>query len=320
MPITILNDHENIEMVLRNEDKKWVQDTIAEAIESLRPRGWRKLIHLLRELGPVIGSVAFVTALIAILVTVGIFASSRLREESEFRGRTGERLNSIESGIKSLTATVEAIRLRQVSENPTDLKNIVEVKELLKTAKTAGTKLNEEVVKNAGAKFIRAVNKNPDAWSAAAAFVDYKSFLNTALPRGMQGLPQTTTVYDTTHYNVSSVDNQPRPKVGFLVGGVPRDKAAVYELIGEGLNEKNPVGDPYLVLQGGNTAIDNHQIKNVIFKNVNVLYYGGPVKLENVYFINCTFVIPRPLQATQSFASTFLESGPSVNFSDSRKG
>jgi hypothetical protein len=31
--------------------------------------------------------------------------------------------------------------------------------------------------------------------------------------------------------------------------------------------------------------------KNVIVKNSKVVYHGGPLKLDNVYFVNCTFEI-----------------------------
>jgi len=34
---------------------------------------------------------------------------------------------------------------------------------------------------------------------------------------------------------------------------------------------------------------DGFQLRNVIFDGVGIEYKGGPIRLENVYFVNCTF-------------------------------
>jgi len=44
-------------------------------------------------------------------------------------------------------------------------------------------------------------------------------------------------------------------------------------------------------MHGGAYRIDNQQFRNVFFDGVEVHYSGAPLILENVTFINCTFVM-----------------------------
>jgi hypothetical protein len=46
-----------------------------------------------------------------------------------------------------------------------------------------------------------------------------------------------------------------------------------------------------IVLEGRDAAIkiDGQFMKNVILKNMHIVYEGGPVALENVTFVNCIF-------------------------------
>jgi hypothetical protein len=59
--------------------------------------------------------------------------------------------------------------------------------------------------------------------------------------------------------------------------------------------------------------LDGYRLKNIIFKDVKVLYEGGPVEMENVYSVNCTFEVSRRPNG-QSFASTVLASSPATTF------
>jgi hypothetical protein len=61
----------------------------------------------------------------------------------------------------------------------------------------------------------------------------------------------------------------------------------------EQLSNPQPEGSEfaYFIIIGGNATIglDGEYMKNVIIRNCDVSYAGGPVRLENVWFINCTF-------------------------------
>ena len=46
-------------------------------------------------------------------------------------------------------------------------------------------------------------------------------------------------------------------------------------------------------ISGGNLVLDARITwVNVIFENVNIVYKGGPLRLRNVRFVNCTFEVP----------------------------
>ena len=62
--------------------------------------------------------------------------------------------------------------------------------------------------------------------------------------------------------------------------------------------------DPLL----GPVAVKNSLIFNgVIFKDVRVIYSGGPLKLDGVYFVDCTFEL-QPSDKSKVLAETLLAS------------
>jgi hypothetical protein len=95
-------------------------------------------------------------------------------------------------------------------------------------------------------------------------------------------------------------------------GSAPAESAAKLQTIGENRNEKLNVGDAYLILDGGALALDATEFRNVILRNVHIYYYGGPVKMTNVYFVNCTFEM-KPGQNSQKLALATLAGGPVDN-------
>lgn len=48
---------------------------------------------------------------------------------------------------------------------------------------------------------------------------------------------------------------------------------------------------------------------NLVFENVRVIYSGGPIKLDGVYFVNCTFEL-HPGKSSKQLAETLLASSP----------
>ena len=96
-------------------------------------------------------------------------------------------------------------------------------------------------------------------------------------------------------------------------GDVPRDQAAVLEPIGANLNKHNPRGDAFLFVSNGKITLDGTDLKNIIFINMNIRYLGGPLRMNNVHFVNCTFDIPENQNGRQ-FAKVVLTE-PSAVFS-----
>jgi len=56
---------------------------------------------------------------------------------------------------------------------------------------------------------------------------------------------------------------------------------------------------------------DGFQLRNVIFDGVGIEYKGGPIRLENVYFVNCTFDVQQTSKdsTTKSLSITGTHKG-----------
>lgn len=85
------------------------------------------------------------------------------------------------------------------------------------------------------------------------------------------------------------------------------------EQIVKPLNKDHDFGPSYMMLIGVSLLLDGSHLKNIIIKDARVVYHGGPLRLENVYFLNCTFDLQRE-PSTLNFAKAVLEAGPATNF------
>jgi hypothetical protein len=92
------------DMSLRNEDRKWVDGQIEDAVKALKPHGWTKLFFWLREWGILGACVSIVFAMLAITLGALYQSFSHVKEETEFRTNTKDRLTSIESKLDKLEA------------------------------------------------------------------------------------------------------------------------------------------------------------------------------------------------------------------------
>jgi hypothetical protein len=78
----------------------------------------------------------------------------------------------------------------------------------------------------------------------------------------------------------------------------------------EGVHE----GPSFLVLSGAPLILDGYLMKRVILVNVEITYDGGPLQMENVYFVNCTFNI-KPTVRSKNLAIAMLSENGSTTFS-----
>jgi len=71
----------------------------------------------------------------------------------------------------------------------------------------------------------------------------------------------------------------------------------------------------YLGAIGFELRLDGYHIRNAIINGARIVYNGGPLILENVYFVNCTFEMP-PTPQSQELANAILDHAP-ASFSPS---
>jgi hypothetical protein len=75
----------------------------------------------------------------------------------------------------------------------------------------------------------------------------------------------------------------------------------------------------YIHVYVGALVLDGMQLKNVVIENSEVEYTGeDAIQLENVWFVNCTFILP-PNNVTRAFGNAILAQAP-VTFQRSSSG
>ncbi len=319
------------DMKLRDDDKDWLQGEISaqitEAISALkdllRPHGARRVGIWLRDWGLVAAAVATPLTLLGLLITVSIFAASGLTKNAEFRTRTDDRLAVIEKDVGTIRDTVEKLapllkevaarRIKEAgSQTPQQLSSeLPDLKSLAVAARSADLKVQPQAVEEVGTKLI-AIG-SADAWDTAIDFLNYKSFLNASLTVKYRevGTPGET-VY--TEYRPIPVPGIRVPQFGVL-GAVPSEEAARFLRIGDP-NPNSNRGNDWIIAEGGALIIDHMRLKKVIFRNVYISYSGGPLEMENVYFLNCTFGVKQQPNG-QGLVAAILKPPPATTFTAS---
>lgn len=197
----------------------------------------------------------------------------------------------------SLLAFLTAVRVQSAEARNFERKlreaanDANEAKQVLDKGRSAGIRIAPTTIEDTGKKFLSAAandRTNSDAWSAALAFIDYRSFLGARVDPSLENpyLPDVRVFY--------------RPGAGpdgsFFARGsgrVPIAQAARFNNIGDDWNKERPSGHAFLLVQGtkpeATIMIDNKDIKNVVIRDFTVEYTGGPLRLENACFVNCEF-------------------------------
>jgi hypothetical protein len=218
------------------------------------------------------------------------------------------RLSAIERDVSNISKGIDELRLTKASENPTDPQSVQEVKRILAEAKAAKIRMSPEVVTTTAAKFIDAAQIHPGTWEAALAFVNYKSFLNRSpIPED-----QWAGIRDsfTSRYSrsIPLPGHGKRPEIT-PVGEAPKDREAIIQVIDAPFVSNDKNGNRLVVLHDGDVLLDGTELRHVIVINAHVVYKGGPLIMQDVYFVNCTFDLPQQAN-TQNLATAILERIP----------
>lgn len=318
--------HVEGEMGSRNEKERLriqavVDEAVQSAVESLRPRGWKKALHSLQESLSLGATAGIFVALLALTLTAGYYAFARLEAEAKFQTHTNDtldsidkRLTAIDDHLKHLDADVATLKLSKLLSAPIKKGSQLQAKDLVSAARKNDIRLPTDLVEETGKRFVDASAQTPQAWDAALEFVNYKSFVNS-LPPTLPKLAESTRPADfQTRYRWNSPLSTP-PQVS-VVGRLPEQSAARFSPIGEDLNAGQAEGDAFIFAVGGVVGLDGMQYKNVAFINSVIVYDGEPTSLNNVYFINCTFQMKFE-QRAKGLAVALLSDGPATTFKSS---
>jgi hypothetical protein len=230
-----------------------------------------------------------------------------LRETQDKTNMTSTALET----LKPFIHDVIAHQFENVSKLPTQalLQRAHALNDLAAVAKNESVKIDPKVVAQAGAKLVAASSQKPVLWDATLKFVEYKSFNNSFSP----SLPDTTNEQEFRDKYMMYIPEGAHPPSPSLKGKVPADVAAQTGYIGEDRNTGLAFGPAWIVMEGGEVGLDGLELRNVIFHNVQISYFGGPVSMKNVYFIGCTFKMQNT-PITQRLVLALFEPEPSTTF------
>jgi hypothetical protein len=231
----------------------------------------------------------------------------------------------VEHGKKLAELSVLLVpqKLIQTAANPTSKEAISAAKQILATATQQGVQIPPDVLARAGQKFINASRDNPDAWNASLAFLDYRTLLNADLAPQP---PSPKTVQPNTKVGAYSFALNLKPKPGTqqqqhvvavsVTTSEPTrhpEESARLELLSAPQAQGSGVAK--IVITGGadELVLDDQYLKNVTVINADIDYEGGPVRLENVLFVNCRFHFANQ-QRSRDLGNSILRTAL-VNFS-----
>lgn len=284
--------------------KQLTESRVREIVrEETRPvTRLKKVMLFLREWGSVTALATAFFSLIAIVVTLAIFAGNKISHESQFEGATSEHLRSVDDRLKAIEAKLGDIggkllasQILRLAETPADAKSQSEAMEILASSKKDSAPLPVPVIDRAGEGFLDASQHHPDAWKVALDFAAYRSTLNTAVEPDAVRNGRRIQIGD---YG-AVLSMQIKPKAPSSIPVIPvvfrsiesttdADKARV-EIMGN--QPLRGPGPRYLLMDvmGQPLRLDGMRISHTVIRNAEVVYEGAPVELEDTIFINCVF-------------------------------
>jgi hypothetical protein len=241
--------------------------------------------------------------------------TDQLKEPLNQIGQIARDVSEIKGKLEVLDPLIRDLTIKRISAagnlSPKELHaQLPELKRLAKTAKTEKLTIAPKAIEKVGAKLAEV--GDADAWNTALDFVNYKSFLNASLSLPLTPSALGSGVF-TTIYRSNSPPGTAKPRFS-VIGAVPREQAARLLIMGvPDLNANLTIGNDWIVVDGGNLILDKMELKKAILRNVHIVYEGGPLLMQDVYFINCTFDV-RQQSNGQRLVMAVLDPSPAVSF------
>jgi hypothetical protein len=261
-------------MALRKEHKDFIRDEINQqitlAIDSFKPHGGRRLTHWLREWGLAGTAIAVPLTLLTICVAVGIFAASGMKENTQFRTRTEDRLTTIEGDVQDIKVSLLKLRAAESPKSVLDEMSHLDQKIFAKALSALQTvteqpvsKVNasQAILQQVADKLLRIDPNAPDYWPTVLRFIQ---FATTGLTP-----------------DVPPPGSPPK----FILSRVS---------IPPGTVKWGPVSHTVVLLDGG-------LISDLRVDHSRVIFTEHPVRMVNVTFTDCVFEMPISNQPPDRF-------------------
>lgn len=179
-----------------------------------------------------------------------------------------------------------------------------QLNEILNVATQGKTPASASLFGGLGGKLLPLAQHNdPEAWQATVSLASYHSVFNQNPFLQFTVKPITQPIHGTAYYDEGvPPTGDAMPVMKAVEAAATKDTGALYAPIGVELNPNLNASNQALILEGGGVVLDGHQIRNVVFIGVHVVYNGGPVVLESAVFISCRFTVQQNPSGEQFIA------------------
>lgn len=198
--------------------------------------------------------------------------------------------------LPEVGATVLDWRLRQSIMNvPVDRESIKRITRTIDDASRYRVRLPSSSLKDTVSALKQTSKIDPalsgEALKAGSA-VAAASTLDIELPRDMQGkafssLPEAK----GSKWSFYVIATNTGPDNYSTIGIARGPNAAKMELIDRPIPEYSEYGPAFLAVKGLTATLDGYRLKHVVFRDMVLIYHGGPLILDNVYFFHCRFQV-----------------------------
>jgi hypothetical protein len=188
---------------------------------------------------------------------------------------------------------------------------------VLQRAAKAKTQISRDVRYEAAGTLIEVALHQPgianSAWQTFMELLAYVTSVNNAeIPH-----PENTKIPKGSTTSLTAPGLFPNQPMGdkILYAGTARpESAAIMEKLDQPV--KTIGGGPsYWIIHDAPVALDGYHLKNVIFVRSRVVYSGGPLRLEAVYFSQCTFEFQKSISPADLGKTLVAKDGAGVTFS-----
>ena len=267
-----LGEAEEESVAIRKEDWESINHAIADAVAPLKPSGWKKALHLLREWSVLGTAATLIVALVALAAAAFYQAFARVDKQARFETTTEDTLKGIQSEIVEVRGQLAKLNVTSHTALPqAEFKNtLLDLSSAIATVQQQHIKLSPAVLSDLSQKLVNTDTNAPAFWPTVAVVISYRS---EALVGGIQNWQKQFPLCPGT------VD---------ILGA---DKNAAAQLLGP---DHKPTGPKVSIKRIGNqdcyVELDGKTISGWDCKRCLVKYSGGSVSMTDVHFEDCLFV------------------------------
>ena len=187
------------------------------------------------------------------------------------------------------------------------LERLPAIDDLVAVARRESVAADPAQTSRVGLRLLDVSEGNSAAWKSTLRFAGYRSFLNL----GSASLPNISSPRRAaTNYVYKNGGSHP---LFAAVGSAPISEAVRFSPIGKDPNTNQESGDAVLIGTGGSVEIDGMEMRHVVFRNTEIIYNGGPIRMSDVYFVDCTFKIKQQRTGV-GFVTALLQEGTATSY------